>query len=174
MLTDGGEFFNWKAGGGRQYWIPCIHIKNYSTFKDFIHPNIKHNIDHYKKGYYILPTYHGCGFRNKNGIRKRIDYKRGYQCILPTQNPFRRRAKKKYKQFYFYNTRYNTNYHLGALAFIKGNYYHNYKTKKYHHWKEVSKRVDFWWLVLAYTKKILVNFWNMFIQIYYQILKALR
>ena len=41
------------------------------------------------------------------------------------------------------NKIYKTNYHLGALAIIKGNYYYNYKTKKYQHWKEVSKRVDF-------------------------------
>ena len=124
--------------------MACIHIKHYSKFKDYIHPNIKHTINHCKKCYcYVLPTYHGCGLKNRNGIRKRVDYKRGFQCILPTQNPLWRRTKNKYKQFYFYNTRYKTNYHLGALAIIKGNYYYNYKTKKYQHWKEVSKRVDF-------------------------------
>ena len=63
--------------------------------------------------------------------------------MLPTQNPFWRRTKNKYRQFYFYNKRYKTSYHLGALVIIKGNYYYNYKTKKYQHWKEVSKRVDF-------------------------------
>ena len=124
--------------------MACIHIKNYSRFKDYIHPNIKHTINPYKKGcYYILPTYHGCGLKNRNGIRKRVDYKRGFQCILPTQNTFWRRTKNKYKQFCFYNTRYKTNYHLGALAIIKGNYYYNYTTKKYQHRKEVSKRVHF-------------------------------
>ena len=124
--------------------MACIHIKNYSRFKDYIHPNIKHTINPYKKGYYyILPTYHGCGLKNRNGIRKRVDYKRGFQCILPTQNPLWRRTKNKYKQFHFYNTRYKTNYHLGALAIIKGNYYYNYTTIKYQHWKEVSKRVHF-------------------------------
>ena len=45
--------------------MACIHINNYSKFKEYIHPNIKHDIDHYKKGhYYILPTYHGCGLKN--------------------------------------------------------------------------------------------------------------
>ena len=102
--------------------MACIHIKDYSKFKDYIHPNIKHTNNHYKKGYYILPTYHGCGLRNRNGVRKRVDYKRGFQCILPTQKPFWRRTNSKYKQFYIYNTRYKTNYHLGALAIIKESY----------------------------------------------------
>ena len=124
--------------------MACLHIKNYSKFKDYIHPNIKHAINHYKKGYYyILPTYHGCCLKNRNGIRKRVDYKRVFRCILPTQNPFWKRTKSKYEQLFFSNTRYNTNYHIGTLAIIKGNYYYNYKTKKYQHWKEVSKRVDF-------------------------------
>ena len=124
--------------------MACIHIKNYSKFKDYIHPNTKHTINHYKNSYYyILPTYHCCGLKNRNGIRKRVDHKRGFQCILPMQILFWRRTKSKFKQFYFYNTRYKTNYILGPLAIIKGNYYYNYKTKKYQHWKEVSKRVDF-------------------------------
>ena len=76
-------------------------------FKDYIQPNIKHTINHYKKGYYyILPTYHGCGLKIGNSIRKIVDYKRGFQFTLPTQNPFWRRTKNKYKQFYFYKKRY--------------------------------------------------------------------
>ena len=87
--------------------MACIHTKNCSKFKDYIHSNIKHTINHYKKGYYyILPTDHGGSLKNRNSIRKRVDYKRGFHCILLTQNPFWRRAKSKYKQFYFYNTRY--------------------------------------------------------------------
>ena len=35
--------------GGRQNWMACIHVKDYSKFKDYIHLNIKHNINHYKK-----------------------------------------------------------------------------------------------------------------------------
>ena len=94
--------------------MACIHIKHYSKFKDYIHPNIKHTINHCKKCYcYVLPTYHGCGLKNRNGIRKRVDYKRGFQCILPTQNPFWRRTKTKYKQFYFYNTRLKNQWSIG-------------------------------------------------------------
>ena len=28
--------------------------------------------------------YHGCSFRNRNGTRKLIDYKRGQNCVLAT------------------------------------------------------------------------------------------
>ena len=69
--------------------MACILMKNYSKFKDYIHPNIKQTINHYKKVYYyILPTYHGYGLKNRTGIGKRVDYKTGFQYILPTQNPF--------------------------------------------------------------------------------------
>ena len=89
MIIGWQQIFNWNTSNGRQNWMAYIHIKDYSKLKDYIHPNIKHTINHYKKVYYyILPTYHGCGLRNRSSIRKRVDYKRGIQCILPTQNPF--------------------------------------------------------------------------------------
>ena len=43
-------------GGRTQHWMACIHIKNYSEFKYYIHPNIKHTINHYKKGNEITTT----------------------------------------------------------------------------------------------------------------------
>ena len=67
--------------------MACYHMKHFSDSKDFTHPNKNWNIDHYRKGfYYILPGYHGCGLKDKNGARKWNDYERGYQCILPTKN----------------------------------------------------------------------------------------
>ena len=58
-------------------YLVMIHIKDQRKFKELIHPNITDNIDYYKKGnYYLFPTYHGCGLRN------RVDYKRGYQCVF--------------------------------------------------------------------------------------------
>ena len=76
-------------------FITCIHVKDYTKFKDLIHPNITDNIDYCKKGnYYLFPTYHGCSLRKRNGIKKREDYKRGYQCVLPSSNPYWRRTKK--------------------------------------------------------------------------------
>ena len=78
--------------------MACVHIKHYLNVKDIIHPNIGDNIDYYKKGnLYILPEFHGCGLKNRNGFRERIDYSRGYQCILPTTKPYWRKTKDKYK-----------------------------------------------------------------------------
>ena len=78
--------------------MACVHIKHYLNVKDIIHPNIGDNIDYYKKGnLYILPEFHGCGLKNRNGFRERIDYSRGYQCILLTTKPYWRKTKDKYK-----------------------------------------------------------------------------
>ena len=90
----------------------CINVKDYSN---------------------LFPTYHGYGLRNSNNIRKSIDYKRGYQCILPTKSPYWRITKQKYKQTKFYNTRYQARYNIHVLALVKGNYYYNHKTKEYEH-----------------------------------------
>ena len=51
--------------------MACIHIRHYPKVKYLIHPNITDNIDYYKKGnHYILPVYHSCGLRNRNGLNK--------------------------------------------------------------------------------------------------------
>ena len=80
--------------------------------------------------------------KNINGTRKRIDYERGYQCILPTNKLYWRKAKDKYKQFYFYNTRYQSNYHICAFAKVKGHYYYNYRTKEYLPEKYWIKKIE--------------------------------
>ena len=114
--------------------MACVHINYYPKIKDLIHPNINENINHYKKGcYYILPVYHGCGLRNRNGLNKRVDYKRGYQCILATNKPYWRRTKNKYKFKKVYNTRYQSEYNIRYLSLVKGLYYYNHRTKKYMH-----------------------------------------
>ena len=86
----------YKIAVGHLNGMACFHIKHFSDSKDFMHPNINWNIDHYRKGfYYILPGYHGCGLKDKNGVRKRNDYKRGCQCILPTKKPYWKKTKNK-------------------------------------------------------------------------------
>ena len=95
--------------GGVTLNMACFHIKHYLKVKDFIHPNILCNIDHYRKGNLVkLPEFHGCGLRNKNGFNKRVDYKRGFQCILATSKPNWRKTKNKYKIQRVYNTRYKS------------------------------------------------------------------
>ena len=51
----------------------CIHGKGISKlFKNFFHPNLLSDFERYKVGaYYIFPTYHGFGYRNRNGTRKK-------------------------------------------------------------------------------------------------------
>ena len=118
--------------GGVTLNMACFHIKHYLKVKDFIHPNIICNIDHYRKGNLVkLPEFHGCGLRNKNGFNKRVDYKRGFQCILATSKPNWRKTKNKYKIQRVYNTRYKSQYNIGYLAKVKGHFYFNYRTKEY-------------------------------------------
>ena len=82
--------------------MACIHIKNYSKFKDYIHPNTKHTINHYKNSYYyILPTYHCCGLKNRNGIRKRVDHKRGFQVYYQCKFFFGEEQKANSNNFIF-------------------------------------------------------------------------
>ena len=124
-------------------FINCIHIKDYKKFKYLIHPNITDHIGYYKKGnYYLFPTYHSCGLRNWNSIKKRVDYKRGYQCMLPSSNPYWR-TKEKYTQTKVYNTRYQTQYNIHALALVKGHYYYNHKSKEYKHHNWWHERIGF-------------------------------
>ena len=123
--------------------MACIHIKHYQKDKDLIHPNITDNIDYYRKGnVYILPVYHDCGWRNRNDLKKRIHYSRGYQCVLPSSKPYWRRTKRKYKIQRVYNTRYQSQYNIRYLARVKSHYYYNRKTKEYkHNWWH--KRIGF-------------------------------
>ena len=126
--------------------MACIHINHYPKVKDLIHPIINENINHYKKEcYYILRVYHGCSLRNRNGLNKRVDYKRGYQCILATNKPYWRRTKNKYKFKKVYNTRYQSEYNIWYLSLVKGLYYYNHRTKKYmheDHWEKKSLVMD--------------------------------
>ena len=124
--------------------MACIQIKHYPKVKDLIYPNITDNIDCYRKGsLYILPEYHGCGLRNRNCLKKRIDYRRGYQCVLPSSKPYWRRTKEKYKLQRVYNTRYQSQYNIRYLALVKGYYYYNHKTKEYKHHNWWHKRIGF-------------------------------
>ena len=59
-----------------------LTLEYYEHKKDFLHPPINDNIQHYRKGNVIeLPPYCGCNHVNRNRRRKYIDYGRGYHCI---------------------------------------------------------------------------------------------
>ena len=122
--------------------MACIHVKHYPKDKGLIHPSITVNIDYYKKGnLYILPVHHGCGLRNRNGLNKRVNYKRGEQCALPTNKPYLRRTKEKYELKRVYNTKYQSEYNICYLSFVKGLYYYNHRTKEYKHQTYFKKNI---------------------------------
>ena len=62
----------------------CIHEEELGKVINFLQPNLVSNIKRCKEGcYYLFPSYHGCSYRNRNGTRKKIQYKRREQCVNP-------------------------------------------------------------------------------------------
>ena len=58
--------------------MPVMTVEYFELVKDYLHPNLKCFINEYKEGnLIILPPFHGCGHRNKNGTRKLINYTKG-------------------------------------------------------------------------------------------------
>ena len=112
-----------------------FHNESFEHFKSIIHPNIRHNIDHYHdSGVIILPLYHGCGLVNRNGARKCIDYKRGHQCVLPTQKAYWKpfsKIKRKDLQTKVYFTRYVSDLGLNYFAKTKGNLWYGWDENKF-------------------------------------------
>ena len=90
-----------------------------------------------------MPVYHGCSLRNRNGFNKRVDFKRGEQCVLPTNKPYWRRTKDKHKLKRVYNTRYQSEYNICYLSLVKELYYYNHRTKKYMHEDYWKKKIGF-------------------------------
>ena len=113
----------------------CFSLETYRKFENIIHPNVKANIDHYRDGDRIfLPVYHGCGEKNRNGTRKKIDYKRGEQCLFGTNKHFWKPFKeitRKHLQTKIYFTRCISNLGLNDFAKCKGNYWYDWNEKKY-------------------------------------------
>ena len=60
----------------------CMDKKNISKLLKHFHPNLLSYIESYNVGaYYIFPTYHGFGFRNRNGTRNKKNTI-GEKCVL--------------------------------------------------------------------------------------------
>ena len=114
--------------------MALLTLEYYEQIKDFLHPQVSSLIDHFRNGNIIeLPPYHGYNHWNRNGIRKYIDYSRGYQCILPTQKRYWKKTKDKYKERGVCWTRYMIQYSIRHLFKNKGNLVFNYKLNKYIH-----------------------------------------
>ena len=88
-------------------------VEGFNRFKNMLHPNIVKNANKYlKNGCYHLPTYHGCGKKNRNGTNKEIDYKRGEYCFFPTEKKYwkKKRIQRKVK-FTRYMSTLGTNFY---------------------------------------------------------------
>ena len=101
-----------------------IPIESFNKIKNAIHPNIRNNIEKLKQGdYYVLPNYHGCSIKNRNGTRKKINYRKGNFCKLATDWLYWKDLKDiniNKLPYKIYLTRYGgSNYGINRLITIK-------------------------------------------------------
>ena len=124
-----------------------LTTETYNSIKNYLHPNLHKIIreDKLKDGKLIvLPPYHGCSHRNKNGTNKLIDYSRGYRCIKPSwRGLWKINVKDKYLIQKQYKTRFYLNPNYKNLFNNKGNYVYNYELKKYQSMEESKIKILF-------------------------------
>ena len=115
--------------------MAILTTETFNSIKDYLHPNLDKIVKDDKlkdNKLVILPPYHGCGYKNKNGTKKSIDYGRGHRCITPSwRRSWKKDVKKKYLTKKYPKTRYRLNSEYRNLFKNKGNYVYNYKLKKY-------------------------------------------
>ena len=116
-----------------------IPIESFNKIKSAIHPNIRNNIEKFKQGdYYVLPNYHGCGIKNRNGTRKKINYRKGKLCKLATDWLYWKDLKDiniNKLPYKIYLTRYGgSNYGINRLLTIKNpNQWFHWDKKQFFH-----------------------------------------
>ena len=112
-----------------------LTTETFNSIRDYLHPNLDKIVKDDKlkdDKLIVLPPYHGCGYRNKNGTKKSIDYGRGYRCITPSwRRSWKNSVKEKYLRKKYPKTRYRLNSKYRNLFKNKGNYVYNYKLQKY-------------------------------------------
>ena len=130
-----------------------LTTETFNSIGDYLHPNLNRIVKQDKlkdDKLVVLPPYHGCGYKNKNGTRKSIDYGRGYRCITPSwRRSWKKHVKKKYLNTKYPKTRYRLNSEYRNLFKNKGNYVYNYKLQKY---KSIEKE--------GTIKKLLNSCWS--------------
>ena len=119
-------------------------IDGLKHFENIIHPNLLANKHHYLKNkVYVFPQYHGCGYKNKNGTNKKIEYKRGHQCLFPTDKRYwKKNVAGRLVPRKLHYTRYMSNISMNEFAKTKGDKWYDYKTKTYKHRKEWYRNAD--------------------------------
>ena len=101
-----------------------ISIETYNRIKSAIHPNIRKIIKNFKEeNYYVFPKFHGCNKINRNGTRKKVNYRQGHFCILGTDSLYWKKLKYiniKKLPYKLYFTRYGgANHDKNSLITIK-------------------------------------------------------
>ena len=58
----------------------------YEKMYNYFHPRVHDFVQAYvgiEDDLILVAPYHGCGLKNKNGVKKLIDYRNGEQCDSP-------------------------------------------------------------------------------------------
>ena len=138
-----------------------LTTETFNNIKDYLHPNLDKIAKEDKlkdDNLVVLPPYHGCGYKNKNGNRKSIDYGRGHRCITPSwRRSWKKNVKKKYLSKRYPKTRYRLNSEYRNLFKNKGNYVYNYRLKKYESIEEISAIKNFFNLL---TNGPMIFYWS--------------
>ena len=124
-----------------------LTTETFNSISDYLHPNLHKIIKEDKlkdDKLIVLPPFHGCGYRNKNGTKKLIDYSRGYRCITPSwRRLWKINVRDKYLIRKNYKTRFCLNPNYKNLFKNKGNYVYNYELNKYQPIEESKIKVFF-------------------------------
>ena len=116
-----------------------ISSESFNRIKSAVHRNIRKQIENFKQGeYYVFPNYHGCNKRNRNGTRKKINYRQGNFCILGTDSLYWKNVKDiniNKLPYKIYFTRYGgANYEVNRLITIKNpDQWFDWDKKQYFH-----------------------------------------
>lgn len=116
----------------------------FEKMKDYFNPRLHFFIDNYSGADYdliMLPPYHGCSLKNRNGTKKIIDYRNGKQYFFPLWSDE--------------NKKINDSCHRPFTRYIsfsgkdrillknKGNAIFNYSTNQYDHLLDTPDRDNF-------------------------------
>ena len=124
-----------------------ISEEAYERLKTVFHPKIRKNINKFKQEhYYIFPTYHGCGKRNRNGINKKINYAVGEMCPSATYKiSLKPMNELKYEHLpnKIYWTRNGARFGMNNFAKCKGTRWFDWDKKQYFEkrlWLDIERK----------------------------------
>ena len=124
-----------------------ISKESYERLKSVFHPKIRKSIEKFKQeNYYVFPSYHGCGKKNRNGVNKKINYAVGEMCNSPTYKlslkPMNE-IKWKHLPHKIYWTRNGARFGMNNFAKCKGTQWFDWDKKQYFEkrlWLEIERK----------------------------------